>query len=65
MWGVNLLELRCRFGDELHRYCLENAQKYINRNLLMTEKETLKLTRNGLFISDGIMSDLMWVGKYN
>ncbi len=61
MWGVNLLELRCRFGDELHRYCLENAQKYINRNLLMTEKETLKLTRNGLFISDGIMSDLMWV----
>ncbi len=65
IWGVNLPELKYRFGEELHRYCLENAQKHINRNLLMTDKEVLKLTREGLFISDGIMSDLMWVGKDN
>jgi oxygen-independent coproporphyrinogen-3 oxidase len=62
-WGVNLPELRYRFGEELYRYCLENARKHIDRNLLVTEKEALKLTRDGLFISDGIMSDLMWVGK--
>lgn len=64
-WGVNLLELKRHFGEELHRYCLENARKHIDRNLLMTEGEALKLTRDGLFISDGIMSDLMWVGKGN
>jgi oxygen-independent coproporphyrinogen-3 oxidase len=64
-WGVNLPELKYRFGEELHRYCLKNAQKYINQKLLVTEKEVLKLTRDGLFISDGIMSDLMWVGKNN
>ncbi len=65
IWGVNLPELKQRFGEELHHYCLENAQKHINRNLLMTVKGTLKLTRKGLFISDGIMSDLMWVGNEN
>lgn len=62
-WGVNLPELKHRFGEDLYSYCLVNAQKHIDQNLLVTEKEALKLTRDGLFISDGIMSDLMWVEK--
>jgi oxygen-independent coproporphyrinogen-3 oxidase len=60
-WGVNLPKLKRRFGEELHCYCLESAQKHIDRNLLIIKKGALKLTREGLFISDGIMSDLMWV----
>lgn len=62
MWGLDLRELITRFGDEFYRYCLQNAQKYLDRNLLKTEDDRLKLTRDGIFISDGIMSDLMWVG---
>ncbi len=40
---------------------MENAQKYLDQKLLTREEDTLKLTRDGIFISDGIMSDLMLV----
>lgn len=61
MWGVDLAELTTRFGDEYLRYCLQNAHKYLDRRLLITENGRLKLTRKGIFVSDGIMSDLMRV----
>jgi len=61
MWGIDLQELRERYGEQLHHFCLENAQRYIDQKLLTTEEDQLKLTRDGIFISDGIMSDLMWV----
>lgn len=62
MWGLDLTELANRFGDELYHYCMQNAQKYLDKKLLKTEGDRLKLTRDGIFISDGIMSDLMWIG---
>ena len=61
MWGVDLQELKYVFGAEFHDFCMKNAQKFIDNHLLKTENHTLKLTREGIFISDGIMSELMWV----
>ncbi len=61
MWGINLAELKSRFGETLFQFCMENAKKYLDQGLLSTEDQTMKLTREGIFISDGIMSDLMWV----
>lgn len=61
MWGVDLTALTTLFGDKFYRYCMHNAQKYLDRNLLIIEENRLKLTRDGIFISDGIMSDLMWI----
>ncbi len=61
MWGLDLTELLASLGEEFYRYCLQNAAKHIQRGLLKTEEGKLKLTREGLFISDGIMSDLMWI----
>lgn len=61
MWGINLTELKNRFGEHFLRLCMENAQKYLDQKLLNREENTLKLTREGIFISDGIMSDLMQV----
>jgi len=45
----------------LHRqYCLEQARRYINDNLLMmTSGHHLCLTRQGIFVSDMVMADLM------
>jgi oxygen-independent coproporphyrinogen-3 oxidase len=60
-WGVNLSELESRFGAQMKSFCLKNARKYIDQGFLSLDNETLKLTRKGIFISDGIMSDLMWV----
>ena len=61
MWGIDLSDMNKMFGEELYNYCLENAQQYINANKLIIHENTLMLTRNGIFISDGIMSDLMMV----
>ena len=61
MWGADIQQLKLKFGEELYTYCLTNAQKYLENQLLKIENGNLKLTRRGIFISDGIMSDLMWV----
>ena len=36
-------------------------QQHGKRGMLQIQENTLRLTRWGIFISDGIMSDLMWV----
>ena len=47
--------------SEPHRtYCLQNAQRFINDGLMTTDGHDLKLTRKGLFVSDMIMSELIW-----
>lgn len=61
MWGINLAELKQQFGKSNYDYCIENAGKYIDKDLLKIEENSMKLTREGIFISDGIMSDLMIV----
>lgn len=60
-WGVNLSGLEKQFGIELKTYCLNNADRYIRQGYLTINNGILKLTRKGIFISDGIMSDLMRV----
>ena len=48
--------------SEKHRdYCLKNACRFIDDGLLHTNKHQLALTRKGLFVSDMIMSELVWV----
>ena len=61
MWGVDLEELKSKFGAKLYDYFLKNAQKYINLNHLIRKNNTITLTHAGIFISDGIVSDLMIV----
>ena len=48
--------------SERHRdYCLKNARRFIADGLLHTNGHQLALTRQGLFVSDMIMSELVWV----
>ena len=61
MWGVDLNLLKEVFGQELFDYCLQNARKFIREGLLVSKDNSLMLTREGMFISDGIMSELMRV----
>lgn len=60
-WGMSLTRLRDEYGEELYRYCLRMAKPYIEQGVLQIVNENLKLTQKGIFISDGIMSDLLWV----
>ena len=60
-WGMSLSQLRLTFGKELYDYCLRMAKPHISEGVLEICEGVLKLTRRGIFISDGIMSDLLWV----
>ena len=55
--GVNLQTL----SPNYHKFLLNNAASYIEQELLAIENEHLKLTPQGIFISNTIMSDLMIV----
>jgi oxygen-independent coproporphyrinogen-3 oxidase len=61
IWGINLVVLESRFGTSMKDYCMKNVKKHINQGFVTNNDNILKLTRKGIFISDGIMSDLMWV----
>ena len=60
-WGMSLSQLRSTYGKELYRYCLRMAKPHLEQGVLEMKEDTLKLTKEGIFISDGIMSDLLWV----
>lgn len=59
--GMSLPHLHTEYGEELYRYCLRMAKSYLEQGLLEKKGDNLKLTPKGIFISDGIMSDLLWV----
>ncbi|RHU29306.1 coproporphyrinogen III oxidase family protein [Parabacteroides sp. TM07-1AC] len=61
MWGVNLTEIQGQFGNDKLIYCQKQATPYLKQGLLIEKDATLTLSRNGIFISDSIMSDLLWV----
>lgn len=61
MWGIDLLRLEANFGKKMLDYCLKNARRHLRRGLLEQRDQQLVLSSEGIFVSDGIMSDLMWV----
>ncbi len=59
--GLSLPALEANYGQALLAYCLKMARPYIARGLMEHAGDRLRLTRQGLFISDSILSDLMYV----
>ncbi len=59
--GVDLVELRGRFGDRRCNRLLRQAQKYIDSGRMEVVDNRLSLTRDGVYISDSIISDFMIV----
>ena len=60
-WGLPLDQLKTEFGEELYTYCLKMAKPHLEQQTLEIRDGILKLTEEGIFTSDGIMSDLFWV----
>lgn len=60
-WGINLEELEKKFGKASYDYFLENAEKYFKLNHMSKSNNIVTLTHAGIFIADGIVSDLMVV----
>ena len=61
VWGAPIEKLKQTFGNELWEYCRKMAAPYLENGKLEIHDGVLRLTREGIFISDSIMSDLLWV----
>jgi oxygen-independent coproporphyrinogen-3 oxidase len=61
IWGVSLEKVSKDFGVEFLDYLTKNADKFLKQNLLKIENKTLKTSKKGLFLVDGIASDLFFV----
>ena len=60
-WGVDLEVLREKFDAKYYDYFMQNVKKHLDSGFVFIEDNHLMLARKGLFMTDGIASDLMWV----
>lgn len=58
IWGVSLVKVESEFGSVYKDYLLEQATIFINQHLLYIDEDHLHVTKKGLFLSDGIASEL-------
>lgn len=61
MWGVSLDTVEKEFGKAYKEYLLQQAQKYIDEQLLLENEGTLTVTTKGKFLTDGLASDLFYI----
>jgi oxygen-independent coproporphyrinogen-3 oxidase len=61
MWGIDLEFLENEFSKELSDYCLNLAQKFEKYGLLQIDNQHMKLTSQGMMVSDNIISDLLYI----
>lgn len=59
--GLSLEEVEKEYGIVLRQYCTNMAQPYLKDGKLEIRGGRLRLTRDGIFVSDGIISDLMYI----
>ena len=59
--GLNLNDVKQKFGKPYYDHCLHLASPYLLQGLLEQKEDALKLTPKGIFVSDDIISDLMRV----
>ncbi|MDR2920410.1 MAG: radical SAM family heme chaperone HemW [Tannerella sp.] len=59
IWGIQLNELHDKFGQNLYDYFSTQSKPYLEKKLLEKNKETVKLSTKGIFISDSIFRDLI------
>ena len=52
MWGISLTYTEEAFGTELCQYCTKMAAPYLQSHKLKMQADRLRLTREGIFVSD-------------
>jgi oxygen-independent coproporphyrinogen-3 oxidase len=63
-WGIRLSRIRADFGDSKYNYCKVQARRFITSGILLEEGDKLLFSRNGWFVSDSVISALLWVDSY-
>lgn len=57
-WGIPLGDYAARFGERAKRELIQAASEHLHRGQLTHSDDTLRLTPEGIFVSDGIIADL-------
>ncbi len=60
MWGVNLEKIESSFGKPLKNYFLKKVEKFIDGKFCIQNNHQIKLSEKGVFISDHIISELLY-----
>lgn len=61
MWGISLNHIEQTFGTKFKDYFMEIAESYIDNKKMEANDKHIRLSREGIFISDSIISNLMYV----
>ena len=61
IWGVSVSKIVLEYGTKHKDYALLQAEKYIKEQLLVLDGDILKTTHKGMFLADGIASDLFMI----
>ena len=61
IWGVSIDDIKTGFGTEKAIYFQQNIEKYIASDLVKQQSGIYTLTENGMFVSDEIMANLMFI----
>ena len=60
--GLSIGHVEKKFGREMKDYLMANAAPHLEaKRLTIDDNGYLRLTRQGLFVSDSVMADLMYV----
>lgn len=60
MAGFDVREMEADFGVRLRYYCMQQAKRSLHSGLLQYENFRLRLSEKALFVSDSVLSDLIW-----
>lgn len=61
IWGLGLGELENRFGNEMLQFFLNEAKPFFKNGSLIQKDNNISISPDAVFISDAIMSQLLWV----
>lgn len=59
--GVSLNQVKETIGEKYFLYLMKESSKYIKNNTLILENNFIKISKNSLFLSDGVSSDLFYI----
>jgi oxygen-independent coproporphyrinogen-3 oxidase len=60
MWGIDLRYIKNSFGSKYSDHIKSKSKKFLDAGNIIKLKSTLKLSKKGIFISDYIISELMF-----
>lgn len=61
MWGIDITELKEKFGETLVSYFENNSRKYILSGDMLIDCNMIKISPKGIMLSDSIFRDLFYV----